>query len=355
MFAQMESTGLQDLHFAADPATGLRAIIAIHSTTLGPAIGGCRFIPYDSDTDAITDAIRLARGMSYKAALAGLPHGGGKAVIMQPPQGYNRRALMAAFGGFIDNLGGRYITAMDSGTQVQDMDAIATRTHWVSCTSRTGNPSPSTAQGVFEGIGCAVRHRLGRQSLCGVRVALQGLGHVGFEVARLLHGAGARLSVCDLDDQRCTRAVQAFGARRVEVNEIYRLDADVFSPCGLGAILNDDSIPQLRCSIIAGSANNQLAEARHGDMLHRRGILYAPDYLINAGGLIFVALNHARASAQQISTKVHSIGAELQALFKQADALDTATSLLADQRAEAIIAAAGQAGGNCSTSIATAQ
>ncbi len=340
MFAQMENAGLQDLHFAADPTTGLRAIIAIHSTARGPAIGGCRFIPYASDADAITDAIRLARGMSYKAALAGLPHGGAKAVIMQPPEGFDRRALMTAFGHFIDTLGGRYITAMDSGTQVEDMDAIATRTHWVSCTSRTGNPSPATAQGVFEGIGCAVRHRLGRQSLCGVRVALQGLGHVGFEVARLLNGAGAQLSVCDLDEQRCDRAVQAFGARRVEVDDIYQVNADVFSPCGLGAILNDDSIPQLRSSIVAGSANNQLAETRHGDMLHQRGILYAPDYLINAGGLIFVALNHARATAQQINTKIHSIGAELQTLFKQADALNTPTSLLADQRAQAIIEAA---------------
>jgi leucine dehydrogenase len=355
MFEQMESAGLQDLHFAADPATGLRAIIAIHSTTLGPAIGGCRFIPYASDADAITDAIRLARGMSYKAALAGLPHGGAKAVIMKPPQEQDRQALMAAFGQFIDNLGGRYITAMDSGTQVQDMDAIATRTHWVSCTSRTGNPSPSTAQGVFEGISCAVRHKLGHHSLCGIRVALQGLGHVGFELARLLHGAGAQLTVCDLDEQRCARAVQAFGARRVDASEIYGVEADVFSPCGLGAILNDDSIPLLRSRIIAGSANNQLAEARHGDSLHRRGILYAPDYLINAGGLIFVALNHARASAEQISAKVHSIGAELQVLFKQADALDTATSLLADQRAETIIAAAAQAAGDCNTATASAR
>jgi leucine dehydrogenase len=355
MFAQMESAGLEDLHFATDPNTGLRAIIAIHSTVLGPAIGGCRLIPYASDADAITDAIRLARGMSYKAALAGLPHGGAKAVIMKPSGDYDRRALMVAFGQFIDTLGGRYITAMDSGTQVEDMDAIASRTDWVSCTSRTGNPSPSTALGVFEGISSAVRHRLGRHSLCGIRVALQGLGHVGFEVARLLHEAGVQLTVCDLDEQRCTIAVQAFRARRVDPSDIYEVEADVFSPCGLGAILNDDSIPKLRSGIIAGSANNQLAEERHGEMLHQCGILYAPDYLINAGGLVFVALNHARAPAQDINAKVHQIGAELQALFRQADALDTATSRLADQRAETIIAAAVQTAGARRRSAAKTQ
>ncbi len=338
MFEQMEYAGLTDLHFATDPVTRLRAIIAIHSTARGPAIGGCRFIHYASDADAITDAIRLARGMSYKAALSGLPHGGGKAVIMHPQGDFDRPALMAAFGQFIDQLGGRYITAMDSGTQVEDMDAIATRTHWVSCTSRTGNPAPATALGVFEGICTAVRYRLGRESLSGTRVALQGLGHVGFEVARLLHDAGAQLVVCDLDAERVMRAVQAFGARRVAINEIYSVPADVFSPCGLGATLNDDTIAQLQCSLVAGSANNQLAEERHGEMLHQRGILYAPDYLINAGGLIFVALNHAGAPARSINDKIHAISTELLGLFQQADAQNLPTSALANTRAQAIIA-----------------
>ena len=346
MFEQMETSGLTDLHFAADPATGLRAIIAIHSTARGPAIGGCRFLHYASDDAAITDAIRLARGMSYKAALAGLPHGGGKAVVMRPRGHVDRTALMAAFGRFIDSLGGRYITAVDSGSQVEDMDAIATQTQWVSCTSRTGNPSPTTALGVFEGICAAVRYRLGRHALDGVRVALQGLGHVGFELARLLHQAGAMLWVCDLDPKRSASAVQAFGARQVATDEIYRIPVDVFSPCGLGAILNDDSIAQLQCSIVAGSANNQLAEERHGAMLHQRGILYAPDYLINAGGLIFVALNHARAPARDITEKVRGIGTELLALFKQADTLDQPASQLANARAQAIIERDGHRNGN---------
>ncbi|NVK40426.1 MAG: amino acid dehydrogenase [Oceanospirillaceae bacterium] len=340
MFRQLEKAGLADLHFAADPSTGLRAIIAIHSTVRGPAIGGCRFIAYDSDDDAITDAIRLARGMSYKAALADLPHGGGKAVVLKPQGDFDRTALMQSFGRFVDALGGRYITAMDSGTQVSDMDAIATQTQWVSCTSQAGDPSPYTAQGVFEGICAAVRHRLGRDRLTGVSVALQGLGHVGFALARQLHDAGAQLLVCDLDKGRVEQAVQAFGARSLAPDEIYAAPADVFCPCGLGAVINDDTLAQLNCSIVAGSANNQLAEARHGELLRERGILYAPDYLINAGGLIFVAMNHAGSPAHAIADKVHGIGTELQALFQQADREGLPTSLEADKRAEAIIARA---------------
>ncbi|MFC6671714.1 Glu/Leu/Phe/Val dehydrogenase family protein [Marinobacterium aestuariivivens] len=247
---------------------------------------------------------------------------------------------MRSFGRFVETLGGRYITAMDSGTRVADMDAIATETRWVSCTSDAGDPSPYTARGVFEGICAAVRHRLGRDQLSGVRVALQGLGHVGFAVARHLHDAGARLIVCDLDPQRVTAAIQAFGARTVAPEEIYAAPADVFCPCGLGAVLNDVSIAQLQCAIVAGSANNQLAEPRHGEQLRNRGILYAPDYLINAGGLIFVALHHARAPARAIDNKVRGIGDQLKALFEQADRERRPTSEVADSRAESIIASA---------------
>ncbi|GGO82339.1 leucine dehydrogenase [Marinobacterium nitratireducens] len=345
MFRQLENAGLADLHFASDPETGLRAIVAIHSTKRGPAIGGCRFIEYASDDEAITDAIRLARGMSYKAALADLPHGGGKAVVLKPAGNFDRSALMQSFGRFVDSLGGRYITAMDSGTQVTDMDAIATQTRWVSCTSQAGDPSPYTAQGVFEGICAAVHHRLERDRLTGVRIALQGLGHVGLALARQLHAAGAQLLVSDLDRTRVGQAVQAFGARALAPEEIYAAPADVFCPCGLGAIINDDSIAQLNCAIVAGSANNQLAEARHGELLRQRGILYAPDYLINAGGLIFVALHHAGAPASAIAAKVQGIGNQLTALFEQADREGRPTSEVADSRAEAIIARAGRHAG----------
>ncbi len=342
MFEQMENTGLERLHFAQDPDSGLKAIIAIHSTLRGPAIGGCRFIPYRHEADAITDAARLARGMSYKAALAGLPHGGGKAVIIQPEGPFDRARLMRAFGRFVEDIGGRYITAMDSGTQVSDMDAIATATRWVTCTSAMGDPSPHTAAGVVAGIRASLRYRLGRESPRGSSCALQGLGHVGFNVARLLHRAGVRLIVADVDHSKVARAVTELGATAVAPEEIYAVDADVFCPCGLGAIINDDTVAQLRCKVIAGSANNQLQREEHGEQLQQRGILYAPDYLINAGGLIFVALRHAGRSAEEISAKIETIGQSLITLYRQAEKDARPIHRIANAHAEAILAQAGR-------------
>lgn len=340
MFELIESNGLERLHLASDPATGLRAIIAIHSTARGPAIGGCRFIQYNSDEDAIIDAARLARGMSYKSALAGLPHGGAKAVIIQPSGTYDRNALMQAFGRFVNDIGGQYITAMDSGTQTTDMDAISQTTRWVSCTSSSGDPSPYTALGVFEGIKAAVMHRSGSHALGGLHVAVQGLGHVGYAVARLLYDAGAHLTVTDIDSAKVLKAVNEFGAKAVAADKIYAVDCDIFCPCGLGAVINDHTVHQLNCNIVAGSANNQLARENHGELLHKRGILYAPDYLINAGGLIFVALHYAGQDSAAIRSKTIEIGPALSQLFQQARQEQRPTHVIANERAEAIISRA---------------
>lgn len=327
------------MHFAQDPVTGMRAIIAIHSTRRGPAIGGCRFIAYEREEDAVTDAVRLAQGMSYKAALAGLPHGGGKAVLIKPDQPFDRTAIMQAFGRMIHSLAGDYITAMDSGTTMSDMDIIATQTPYVTCTTRFGDPSPWTAQGVFEGIKACVEHQRGSAELNGLHVAIQGLGHVGFALAQQLKAAGCALTVCDLEPARTAAAANQLGATVVSPDEIYSVDADIFSPCGLGAVINNDSITLLKANIIAGSANNQLLAPGHGEQLHRNNILYAPDYLINSGGLIFVAMAHAGAAHDSIRAQVLQIGSTLKQLLKQAGEQKCATHTVADQQAEAIITA----------------
>jgi leucine dehydrogenase len=339
MFKQMESYDTQRLHLSQDSSTGLKAIVAIHSTARGPAIGGCRFIPYCNETDAITDALRLARGMSYKAALAGLPHGGAKAVLIRPDTPFDRKALMRSFGQFINTLNGEYITAMDSGTLVTDMDQIRHHTRWATCTSSSGDPSPHTALGVYEGIKASVKFKLGRNDLQGLHVSIQGLGHVGYEVAHLLHKAGARLTVTDLDPQRVQLCQQNFAAEAVSPEDIYKVHADIFCPCGLGAILNTDNIEQLRVAIVAGSANNQLATEKHGDLLTQRNILYAPDYVINAGGLIFVALQHAQQSSASIRQKVMQIHPALLQIFHDAEQSNQSVHQIANQRAEAIILA----------------
>ena len=337
MFEPMERTGLQDLHFWQDSDTGLQAIIAIHDTFRGPAIGGCRFISYPSVDAAVHDATRLAQGMSYKAALAGLPHGGGKSVIIKPDSLHDRAALMQAFGRFVDSLGGRYITAMDSGTQVVDMDNIARTTRYVSCTSKMGDPSPYTALGVLAGIQASVHFLDQRQDMKGIHVAIQGLGHVGYAVARLLHQRGARLTVTDIDPRRVQKACAECHATAVEPEAIYAVEADVFSPCGLGGVLNEDTIHQLACRCVAGSANNQLANDQCGQRLSDRGVLYAPDYLINAGGLIFVALQHANHHERVIRQKIDAIHESLLELYRHARRANLPTNQIADQRAEAIL------------------
>ncbi|MGM0631740.1 MAG: Leu/Phe/Val dehydrogenase [Pseudomonadota bacterium] len=338
MFDRLERERLEDLHLRRDPASGLQAIIAIHNTRLGPALGGCRFIEYTSDDAAITDAIRLARGMSYKAALANVPQGGGKAVIIRPPLIRDRGALYRAFGRFVNNLGGRYITAVDSGTTLADMDEVAGVTPHVSGTGQDGaDPSPVTALGVFSGLQAAVRHQLGTDSLKGLRVAIQGGGNVGHSLARHLHEAGARLVISDPDPSRTQRCQDAFQAEVVEPDAIYDQACDAFAPCGLGGILNGQTIPRLQCRIVAGAANNQLADDAQGDALHRAGILYAPDYVINAGGLIQVSLSHHRAPETEVLHRTRALGDTLGELFERSRLEDRPPEQIANQRAEEIL------------------
>ncbi|MGF1468364.1 MAG: Leu/Phe/Val dehydrogenase [Sandaracinaceae bacterium] len=282
-----------EIHLRRDNASSLEAIVAIHDSRLGPALGGCRFIHYDKEEDAIIDALRLARGMTYKAALAGIPHGGGKSVIIRPSIRFDRSQLFRAFGRFVDSLGGRYITAEDSGTSIEDMEVVRSVTQHVTGVKPEsgggGDPSPWTALGVRRGIEACAKFLLGRDDLHGMHVAVQGVGHVGYQLCKQLHALGATLTVADVDPLKSERAMREFDAKVVPLDAIYGIECDVFSPCALGSALNDDTIPRLRCRIVAGAANNQLAEPRHGDDLMQRGILYAPDYAINAGGLINVA------------------------------------------------------------------
>ncbi len=293
LFGQMANYDYGEVHVVRDQASGLRAIVAIHDTRLGPALGGCRFLYYDRDEAALIDALRLARGMTYKAALAGIAHGGGKSVLIRPRGHFDRVALFRAFGRFIEDLGGHYITAEDSGTSLEDMEVIRSVTKHVTGVSPSqggsGDPSPFTALGVRRGIEACVKSKLGRDDLKGLTIAVQGIGHVGHHLCRELQEAGVRLVVADVDPLKAERAQREFGAEIVPLDRIFDVECDVLAPCALGSALNDETIPRLRCAIVAGAANNQLAEPRHGEALFQRGILYAPDYAINAGGLVNVA------------------------------------------------------------------
>lgn len=312
LFGLMASYDYGEVHFARDAASGLRAIVAIHDTRLGPALGGCRFLSYAREEDAIIDALRLARGMTYKAALADLPHGGGKAVLLRPDNPhFDRAALFRAFGRFVEDLGGHYITAEDSGTGLEDMEIVRTMTSHVTgvdvANGGSGDPSPFTALGVRRGIEACVKQRLGRDSLEGVHVAIQGVGHVGYHLCKELAAQGARLSVADVDPLKAERAAREFGATILPLDAIFSVECDVLAPCALGSALNDTTIPQIRASIIAGAANNQLAEPRHGDDVHARGILYAPDYALNAGGLVNVATEVTGYDADKSRARVMKI------------------------------------------------
>ncbi|WP_430869487.1 Leu/Phe/Val dehydrogenase [Cupriavidus basilensis] len=293
LFGTGEGPSHERITLATDPESGLQAIIAIYSTSLGPAFGGCRYWTYPAESDAMTDALRLSQGMAYKNALADLPFGGGKAVILRNAAQTDRAQLFRAFGRMVESLDGRYITAEDVGTTVEDMIAARTQTGYISGMPREGtfggNPSPKTAYGVFVGIEAAVRYVLDRTSLQGVTVAVQGLGSVGWDLCRRLHEAGARLIVADINGAKVEQAREQFGAQAVSTTAITGVAADVFAPCALGAVITPAVAEQCEFKIVAGGANNQLASLEEGDTLQRRGIFYAPDFLINAGGIVSCA------------------------------------------------------------------
>jgi leucine dehydrogenase len=284
--------GYERVVWGRDAAAGYHGMVAIHSTVLGPALGGTRYWHYAKEADALNDLLRLARGMTYKNALAGLPCGGGKSIILRGAEAgqgkeQNREALFRAHGKLIETLAGKYITAEDVGTSPSDMEYILQETqHVAGLQGRSGDPSPHTSRGVYRAMQAAAQHRWGSDDLAGMTVALQGCGHVGYYLARELHQAGARVIASDVDPQRVERVVREFAAQPETPDNIYGAGADIFAPCALGGILNDQTIPRLRVAIVAGGANNQLLEPRHGDLLEQRGILYAPDYAANAGGVI---------------------------------------------------------------------
>ena len=289
IFNEMANYGHEQLVVCFDRATGYRGIICVHDTTLGPALGGTRFWQYASDEEAIVDALRLARGMTYKNAVAGLNLGGGKAVIIGDNRTVNREMIFRAHGRFVESLGGRYVTAEDVGTSTADMDFVHMETEYVAgLANRSGDPSPVTARGVFRAIQACAKHRWGKDTLNGKTVSVQGAGNVGYFLCQELDAAGASTIVSDIDPARVKRCVDDFGSTPVALDEIYGVKADVFAPCALGGIINDETIPQLKVEIVCGAANNQLLEERHGEMLAKRGILYAPDFVANAGGVINV-------------------------------------------------------------------
>lgn len=307
----MKKYDYEQLVFCQDRESGLTAIIAIHDTTLGPALGGTRMWTYAQEEDAIMDALRLARGMTYKAAVAGLKLGGGKAVIIGDPRKDKNEQMFRSFGRFIEGLSGRYITAEDVGTTEGDMDLIREETKYVTGVSPAfgsgGNPSPITAYGVYRGMKAAAYEAFESDRLAGRVIAVQGLGNVAYHLCRKLYEEGAKLIVTDINMDLVNRAVREFGALAVGVEDIYGVDCDIFSPCALGGVINDETIPQFKAKVIAGAANNQLKEECHGDLVAEMGIVYAPDYVINAGGLIHVADELLGYDRERVMKKVEMI------------------------------------------------
>lgn len=338
IFPYMEKYDYEQVVFCHDRASGLKAIIAIHNTVLGPALGGLRMWPYKTEEEALEDALRLARGMTYKNAAAGLNYGGGKAVVIGDPKRDKSEALFRAFGRYVESLNGRYITAVDVGTTVEDMDIIHEETDYVTGVSpafgSSGNPSPVTAYGIFIGMKAACKEAFGTDDLQGKTVAVQGVGNVAYHLCKYLHEEGASLIVTDINKAAVQRAVSEFGAKAVDAEEIYSVSCDVFSPCALGGIINDETIPQLKAKVIAGSANNQLKEERHGEMLHEKGIVYAPDYVINAGGVINVADELNGYNRERALKKVEGIYHSLTEIFKISKEENISTARAADELAE---------------------
>jgi len=341
IFDTVADLGHEQVVLCYDKYTGYRGIIAIHDTTLGPALGGTRFWNYASEDEAITDALRLARGMTYKNAVAGLNLGGGKSVIIGDNRTANREMIFRAHGRFVESLGGRYVTAEDVGTSTSDMDYVHMETEYVAgLANRSGDPSPVTAHGVFRAIEASAQHRWGSSSLQGKTVIVQGLGNVGTYLCNELHKAGAKLIVTDLRQERVDHAVKSYGAVATTESAIYSQKADIFAPCALGAILNDDTIPQLQVEIVCGGANNQLLEPKkHGPALEKRSILYAPDFVTNAGGVINVYSELAGWSPERALRKADEIYDTLLGVYQIAKETGVLTYDAADKLAERRVAA----------------
>jgi leucine dehydrogenase len=335
VFNEINFDNHEQVVFASEAKSGLKAIIAVHNTKLGPAMGGCRMWNYATEAEALRDALRLSRGMTYKNAVAGLPIGGGKSVIIGNPKTDKTPALFEALGEALERLGGRYITAEDVGTSTADMAYVAKKTKFVAGLGDHGDPSPYTALGCFVGAQAAVKHHLKRDSMDGLVVALQGLGNVGYDYARQLHEAGAKLIVADIDQAALKRAQAELGAEVVGINDIYDVQADIYAPCALGATLNPDTLSRLKAKIVAGGANNQLATADMGEICRQKGILYAPDFVINAGGIIKVCYEYNNTPEDGMVAHVRCIGDTLAEIFARADSEGLPTSVVADRIAEA--------------------
>ncbi|EKN63616.1 leucine dehydrogenase [Neobacillus bataviensis LMG 21833] len=338
IFKYLEKFDYEQVVFCQDKQSGLKAIIAIHDTTLGPALGGTRMWTYASEEAAIEDALRLAKGMTYKNAAAGLNLGGGKTVIIGDPRKDKNEAMFRAFGRYIQGLNGRYITAEDVGTTVADMDLIHEETDYVTGISpafgSSGNPSPVTAFGVYRGMKAAAKEAFGSDSLEGKVVAVQGVGNVAYTLCQYLHEEGAQLIVTDINKEAVNRAVEAFGALAVDPDEIYGVECDIYAPCALGATINDETIPQLKAKVIAGSANNQLKDTRHGDIIHEMGIVYAPDYVINAGGVINVADELYGYNQERAMKKVEQLYSTIEKVIEISKRDGIPTYVAADRMAE---------------------
>lgn len=343
LFDEMALRGHEQIVHFCDDSVGLKAIVAIHSTILGPALGGARMWPYESEAEALQDVLRLSRGMTYKAAVTGLNLGGGKAVIIGDPKQDKSEALFRTFGRFVESLGGRYITAEDVGININDMEYVRMETRHVTGISRamggSGDPSPVTAQGVFYGMKACVNELYGKDSLKGQRVMIQGLGHVGTALAELLAAEKAELILTDLDPTKAEKLAARLGGKAIAPDEVFKIEGDIFSPSALGGVINNDSLSHFGYKIIAGSANNQLAdEVIHGEALKKMGILYAPDYVINAGGLINVWNELSGYNEKKALKEVRNIYETLKKIFAIAKKEDLPTNLASNRLAERRIA-----------------
>src|SRR5690554_87063 len=343
VFSHPEFDNHEHLSFFCDPETGLKAIVAIHNTSRGPALGGCRMFPYASDEEALRDVLRLSQNMTYKSALANLDLGGGKSVIIGDPRKQKSEALLEAMGKHLEGLGGQYIAAEDSGTSVPDLKVMGRHTkHVAGIVEHTGfdgrpsngDPSPTTAYGTFVGLKAAVKHKLGREDLTGLKVAIQGVGNVGYRLAQHLSEAGAELWVYDIHQENMQRAVDELGAHAASGEDILFLPVDVVAPCAMGAVLNDESIPRLKATVIAGAANNLLQRPDHDQALKDRDILYAPDFVINAGGIIDVFYERTGGSPEEVRAHVEGIGQTLAEIFTRSDGSGIPTGAVANTLAE---------------------